>query len=222
MANHTDIIPFIRQAEGGITGHPADNASAYPSPCGNDPNYGAPIHTNKGITWQTYEGYRGAGNATCDEFLEMSDALWASIWKTRYWDTTGGGLIENQAIANTYASWAWGSGVSGAQNLMKKALKNRYGYSEWDVNTLTKQIAVLNKEARTDDTQLFNILADEREQYFRSLSDFPTFGTGWLRRLERFKTYNQRHLSRGEDNTLIYLLIGFAVLSIALYFLVLR
>ena len=222
MANHTDIIAFVRQAEGGLTGHPADNASNYPSPCGIDPNYGEPIHTNKGITWQTYEGYRGAGQADCNEFLQMSDGLWASIWKDRYWDAVKGDQIENQAIANTYATWAWGSGVGGANSLMKKALRDRYGYSALEVNTLDKRIAILNLEASKDPVQLFNLLADERELFFRSLSDFPTFGNGWLRRLERFKTHNRRHLDMEDDNTLIYLLVGFAVLLIALYFILLR
>ena len=223
VAEHTDIIPFIRQAEGGLTGNPADaNPAANPSPCGIDPNYNAPYHTNKGITWETYQGYRGAGNTDCQEFLQMSDGLWASIWKVKYWDAVKAGQIENQAIANTYASWAWGSGVGGANNLMKKALKQRYGYSESDVNTLDKRIAILNQEARQDVNQLFNLLSDERRKYFLSLTHLSVFHNGWLSRLEKFKTYNRRHLNQREDNTLIYLLIGFAVLSIATYFLVLR
>ena len=222
MADHTDIIPFIRQAEGGISGHPADTASAYPSPCGIDPKHNAPIHTNKGITWRTYESYRGASNVDCDEFLQMSDGLWASIWKAKYWDAVSASQIESQAIANMYASWAWGSGVTGANSLMKKALKRRYGYSDSDVNTLQKRIAILNQEARQDEEQLFNLLAEERADFFRSLSTFPVFGEGWLTRLEKFKTYNRRHLRSIDDNTLIYLLIGFGILSIATYFLVLR
>lgn len=222
VANHTDIIAFVRQAEGGMTGNPADSASANSSPCGIDPKYNAPIHTNKGVTWATYQGYRGAGSANCNEFLQMSDGLWASIWKNRYWDAVGADQIENQAIANVYATWAWGSGVGGANNLMRKALKDRYGYGEYDVNTLTKRINILNQESKQDANQLFTILCDEREKFFRSLSSFPAFGNGWLRRLEKFKTHNRRHLGQIDDNTLIYLLIGFAVLLIGTYLIFLR
>lgn len=222
MANHTDIIPFIRQAEGGLTGNPADaNPAANPSPCGTDPKYNAPYHTNKGVTWETYEGYRGGG-ANCQEFLAMSDGLWASIWKSKYWDKVNGDSIENQAIANTYASWAWGSGPTGAHNLMKTALKRRYGYSNNDVNSLSKRVAILNQESRVDAKQLFDLLAEERKIFFLNLTHLSMFHAGWLSRLEKFKTYNKRHLRQSDDNTLIYLLLAFGVLSIGVYFLVLR
>ena len=105
---------------------------------------------------------------------------------------------------------------------MKTALKRRYGYSSNDVSTLSKRIAILNQESRQDDRQLFDLLADERRIYFLSLTHLSMFHNGWLSRLEKFKTYNKRHLGRNDDNTLIYVLLGFGVLSIAVYFLVLR
>ena len=41
MANYRDAVNFIQEWEGGISGHPEDNASANASPCGNDPRYNA-------------------------------------------------------------------------------------------------------------------------------------------------------------------------------------
>ena len=37
---------------------------------------------------------------------------------------------------------------------------------------------------RFNDRSLINNLADRQAAYYRSLADFPTFGTGWLNRTE--------------------------------------
>ena len=105
---------------------------------------------------------------------------------------------------------------------MKTALKRRYGYSNNDVNSLSKRVAILNQESRVDAKQLFDLLAEERKIFFLNLTHLSMFHAGWLSRLEKFKTYNKRHLRQSDDNTLIYLLLAFGVLSIGVYFLVLR
>jgi lysozyme family protein len=217
MADHTDAINFIKKWEGGLTGHPADSASNNPSPCGNDPRYDAPYHTNKGVTWQTYSSAVQGGY--CEEFLVMPDSVWLFIWKTKYWDKVQGDYIENQAIANAYASWAWGSGVTGASNLMQSMLMNKYGYSLAQVSTPANRTQILNHLAREDSAELFDTMIQTREQFFRSLSSFSTFGQGWLNRLEDFRSYNLKYVG-GVDYTkrLVVGLLVFASLTIALYF----
>jgi lysozyme family protein len=219
MANHTDAVEFIKKWEGGLTGHPADSASSFPAPCGNDPRYNAPYHTNKGITWRTYTS--AVTSPSCDEFLVMPDAVWLYIWKAKYWDAVLGDAIKNQAIANAYASWAWGSGVTGANNLMISMLTSKYGYTMAQVASPYNRVIVLNElTARDGGAELFKTMIETREQFFRSLSSFSTFGNGWLNRLEEFKRYNQKYVGQqvNTSKTLIYVVLAFVVVAIALYF----
>lgn len=218
MANHADAVNFIKKWEGGLTGHPNDSASNFTAPCGNDPRYNAPYHTNKGVTWRTYS--TSVTNPTCDEFMVMPDGVWLYIWKTKYWDAVQADAIKNQAIANAYASWAWGSGVTGASNLMKSMLMNEYGYTMSQVASPYTRVIILNELADKDAAGLFDTMIKTRENYFRSLSSAPTFLTGWLNRLEDFERYNQKYLEgpKGNSKTLIYALLALALIAIVLYF----
>jgi peptidoglycan LD-endopeptidase CwlK len=216
MADYRDAVNFIQAWEGGISGHPEDNASSNPSPCGNDPRYNAPIHTNKGITWTTYTN--AVSGANCAEFLAMPQPVWLYIWEKKYFDAVGGNLISNQAIANTYASWAWGSGVGGANNLMQSVLINDYGYELSQVSSKYSRVAILNELSEKDSQELFNRLIAARESYFRSLSDFSVFGNGWLNRLRDFKKYNQKYVDNAFGGISKQIVMAVAILLIALIF----
>ena len=216
MANYQDAINFIQAWEGGISGHPEDNASSNPSPCGNDPRYGEPIHTNKGITWTTYAN--AISGANCEEFLVMPQSVWLYIWEKKYFDAVGGNLISNQAIANTYASWAWGSGVGGANNLMQSVLMNDYGYELSQVSSKYSRVAILNELSQKNSEELFNRLIEARENYFRSLSDFSVFGNGWLNRLRDFKKYNQKYVDNAFGGINRQIITAVAILLIILIF----
>jgi len=221
MANYRDAVNFIQEWEGGISGHPEDNASTYPSPCGNDPRYNTPIHTNKGITWQTFTSIYGA---SCYQFLEMPQDIWLNIYKTLYWDKIGGDGLYNQAIANVYASWAWGSGVGGADNQMRQFLMNTYGYAYTDVALPEQRILILNWQTRQDAEKLFYGLVDWRRNYLNGLSDAPTFGTGWNNRLNAFVEYNKKYITTQSNKDLNRVIIALTLLVIAVlvYFLLIK
>lgn len=219
MANHADAINFIKKWEGGLTGHPSDSASASPAPCGNDPKYNAPYHTNKGVTWATYSSSVSSPN--CAEFLAMPDAVWLYIWKTKYWDKVQGDALQNQAIANAYASWAWGSGVGGANNLMKSMLMQEYGYTFTEVASPYNRTIILNQLSQQDAAGLFDTMIVTRENFFRGLSTFNTFGSGWLNRLDDFRDYNLKYVggtSGQGTKALVVTLLVLAALLITLYF----
>ncbi len=221
MANFRDAVNFIQEWEGGISGHPEDNASNNPSPCGQDPRYGAPIHTNKGITWTTYTSIYGA---SCDQFLEMPQDIWLNIYKKLYWDKIGGDALYNQAIANIYASWAWGSGVGGANNQMRQFLMQEYGYSYTDVMLPEQRILILNWQTRQDVERLFYGLTDWRREYLLGLSDAQYFGTGWTNRLDSFIDYNKKYITTRSNNDLNRVIIALTLLIIAVlaYFIVIK
>lgn len=220
MADHRDLIAFIKKQEGGKTGDPRDSsAAANSSPCGIDARYGAPYHTNKGVTWATYSST--IPNPNCPEFLAMPDDVWGLIWKRYYWDKVGGDQIENQAVANAYASWAWGSGVGGANSLMRKMLRERYGYTDTQTATLAQRIEILNYLSRKDMAVLFENLYDTRRKFFEGLSNFNVYGNGWIRRLNEWKALNYQYIYTKDVNVLkpvLYALAALAVFLIIYYF----
>ena len=199
MANYKQFIPFIRKWEGGLTGNPSDSASADPSPCGTDDRYDAPYHTNKGVTWSTFKdnadrlGYVGS----CANFLEMPDEIWEKIYKDRFWDKIYGDDIKNQGIANAYASWAWGSGLSGSRSLMRKMLKEEYGATDNEVQSNREIADILNslgKFSEGGNQRLFDAMVRYRRQFFIDISMPGTanaqFRQGWLNRLDDFQSKN--------------------------------
>jgi lysozyme family protein len=223
MVDYQDLVPFIKKWEGGLTGDPRDtSAAANPAPCGNDPRYNRPYHTNKGVTWATYRSTIPGAN--CAEFLEMPDAVFGQIWKKHYWDKVGGNYYSNQAVANAYASWAWGSGVAGANRQMEKFLMERYGYSLTQVSQLQQRIIILNQLSADDMKGLFDNLVDFRLKFFQSLPNWNVYGNGWTRRLNAWKVHNYKYIFMNEDYTK-YILAGLAVLLLSLsvyYFVILK
>lgn len=193
MSDYKDAVNFVKAWEGGLSAHPADSASNLPSPCGTDSS-GNPYHTNKGITWATYTS--SVSNPTCEEFMSMPEDVWLKIWKERYWDRMGADKIENQGIANTVTSWAWGSGVGGARSSLRKFL-NGLGYSNSQLVTADEIVNALNAEYKRNPLDLFDGLYEHRLNFFKSLSSWPTFGSGWSNRLADYKTFNSKYI--GQD-----------------------
>jgi len=221
MADHRDVINFIQEWEGGISGHPADNASANASPCGIDPQYMEAIHTNKGVTWLTFQQFYGND---CDLFLAMPQDVWLNIFKNGYWDKVGGDAIENQGVANMYAEWAWMSGAGGAFNQMSDFLKSTYGYTSSDVSLPEKHVLILNYQTRQDPEKLFYGLTDYRRQYLLGLSDAPTFANGWINRLNAFIDYNKKYIMAGEDNdsSRVIIAVTLVIIGVLAYFILIK
>ena len=112
MVDYKNLVGFIRKSEGGLSGDNQDLASSNPSPCGKD-SKGRPYHTNKGIIWSTFKGLasKGGYEASCDNFIKMTDSVWLKVYKVGFWDAIQGDRIQNQAIANTFVEMVWSSGM---------------------------------------------------------------------------------------------------------------
>lgn len=124
-----DVASYIKLKEGGLTDNPADSASKFPTGVtytGKDGATGKTKttdkwHTNKGITWQTFKayadklGYKG----DAETFYAMPDDVWLKIYNEIYYKPFAN--LTKSPLINYYISlWAWGSGVGGAKNLLKK------------------------------------------------------------------------------------------------------
>ncbi len=185
MANSSNIRPFIQQWEGGLSRDTADDASARPAPW---PYKGLTgWHTNKGVTYATFAGSapKLGYQVTADNFFSMPGAIWDKIFKVQYWDPWSLDKMNSQAIADFIANAAWGSGLGGSFNSIAGYLKSK-GIT---VNTRLEAVQALNKLALLNETQIFTELIDWRNAFYRSLSDFPKFGNGWLNRSAALKKF---------------------------------
>ena len=184
MAQITDaLISYLQKSEGGLSRSTKDTASKYPSPYVYNGQSG--WHTNKGITYQTFESSAsGAGySVTADNFLKMPNEIWGKILKMYYWDPMYCNLYESQAIANAVVDFAWASGTGGS----KKALIKYLGKKGIKVDGAVSIAKAFNNLAKKDgELQVFNDLIDERKRFFKSLNQ-PANEKGWLNRMETLR-----------------------------------
>lgn len=180
-AESIKLAPFILQAEGGLSDSPYDSASAFPCPTEfNGRNY----HTNKGITYATWNHVFGWDNDM--RFLKMNTDDWNTIFKKYYWDKYQADNIYSQSVANVLVDWVWASGVWGIRFVQRMVGVTEDGIA--GKNTLT----AINKQNKD---VFLKRLYDRREAHFRSLAkNDPIHGApnlkGWLNRLENLKKYN--------------------------------
>ena len=168
MANHTKLIPIIKEFEGGYVNHPSDPGGA----------------TNSGVTIATFRSVYGK-DKTVKDLKNMSDEQWEYIFKSRYWDKWKGDSIEDQAIANLLVDWLWGSGIYGI-----KYPQQVLGVKP-DGIVGNKTLAAINDYPNK--FELFNKLWKRREQHFMDIvkkrPSSKVFLRGWLRRLNAFKYF---------------------------------
>lgn len=184
MANVSNIRPLIIKWEGGLSRNPADTASKNPAPWPYNGVTG--WHTNKGVTYATFlnlankVGYQ----VNPQNFFVMPDKIWDGIFKIGYWDPWNLDKMNSQAIADTLACFAWGSGVTGSFRSIQKYLATK-GIT---VNNTLEAVQAFNKLSILNEEKTFLELIDWREKFFRSLNQ-PIFLRGWLNRLEDIKQF---------------------------------
>jgi lysozyme family protein len=207
MADYKNLVPHIRKSEGGLSSNPKDSASKNPSPCGNKDGY--PIHTNKGITWATFQGLasKGGYSATCDNFIKMPDSVWYKVYKVGFWDVIQGDKIKNQAIANTFVEMIWGSGLgsvskgTGTLGWLNSFFKKNYNKNLTTISEMVSFVNKLDDEGQTP--ELFEKLNDFRATKYKNLNQ-PAFTKGWLNRLDAFYVINKPYaLSKGNKLALV-------------------
>lgn len=201
MADYTNIVSFIKSKEGGLSSAQTDTAKKNSSPCGNKNGY--PIHTNKGVTWETFSSNANLGyTASCSNFLAMPDNIWGLIYKKSYWDAIKGDQIKNQAIANSFVEMAWGSGVNGATKLLKQFFKENYNKTFNNVGQMVAFVNDLDRKGQTP--ELFEKLYDFRANKYASFSTASSNLKGWMNRLNAFYALNKPYaLSNGNITSLV-------------------
>lgn len=181
MADYKKLIPFIRQWEGGLSKAKTDFASKYPVPDGSG------YHTNKGVTWKTFEGLseKLEYDDTPELFYEMPDWLWERIWKGGFWDSIGGDQIKSQGIADYLADYSWASGPVRPGESIRLALEDLgHPGTKPYLRPITASLVVSNINV-VPATQLLTKLNYHRKYYVKNIPNSAANQVGWMNRIDK-------------------------------------
>lgn len=187
MATINNIVDFTLKWEGGLSRNTNDTASSYPSPYVYKGQTG--WHTNKGITYATFEAASkklGFEN-NADNFLTMPQNIWLKIAKSLYWDTLHLDDVKSQAIANLLFSWTWASGY-GWRNRVKNYFSSKdIDWSISDYSALPDNINSLTK--KYGEKKISDELFEQYKEFYISLNQPANIG-GWLNRLGELQDFS--------------------------------
>lgn len=188
MSFEKKLVDYILQKEGGLSRQPADNAAANPAPYTH--NGYNDWHTNMGITWKAFEsnasklGYQ----VNYQNFFFMPHSIWYKILKEVYMQGYPLERIDHlPRIKAVIITWAWGSGLGGSEKRLADYQREVMGIVDSNitrpeiVENFRKHINGMNERA------YFDSLCNRRLEDFKKMNDWPVFGNGWSKSLERFR-----------------------------------
>jgi len=154
--------PMLLRHEGGYVDHPRDPGGV----------------TNLGITLGTAKAWRldvdGDGDVDKDDVRLLTPEIAEPVYHKGYWLAARCDALP-AGVDYMIFDLAVNSGTKRAIRYLQRAA----GATE-DGLIGPKTLAAV---ARLQPVRLVERLSDIREEYYRSLPTFPTFGKGWLRRL---------------------------------------
>jgi len=165
--NFSIVQPLIDKWEGGYDNDPADPGGA----------------TNHGITHGELAEWRKTHPGGSIETLSLDEAH--QIFRENYWNKLSCDQLPLAVAAMAYNAGV-NSGVSRGAKFLQQCL-NKQGLAldvDGEIGPLTIAAAV-----NCDQTRLVNDYVATYEAFYRGISTFPRFGTGWLNRLADFKTH---------------------------------
>src|SRR5436190_14767157 len=161
MADSFDIcLAFTLREEGGYVDDPADPGGA----------------TNMGITLATYRQWSGDPGAGAAQVADLTERAARAIYHSLYWNPLRADALPAGVDLSVF-DMGVNAGIWGSARLLQRAL----GFTGEEVDGCVGP-ETLGAAAKSDPRTLVNDLAERQAAYYRSLSDFPTFGTGWLNR----------------------------------------
>lgn len=153
---------FVLVAEGGFVNNPKDPGGM----------------TNLGVTKRAWEKWVGHPVTEAD-MRALTPAMVKPFYKATYWRPINGDKLP-PAIALLVYQAAVNEGVKRAAEFLQSEVGAN---ADGDIGSLTC-VAVRNKVAAVGVAALVKIYCDAQRAYYRSLPTFPTFGTGWLARVD--------------------------------------
>lgn len=171
MASFLTFSPFLSSWEGGYSDNKNDNGK----------------QTYRGVTAATWAAYCKRKGIVMS-LRRMTQAQWADIMKTGYWDACRCSDLLSQSVANCVADFAVNAGASRSARYLQLAINEANHDSALNVDGKIgpKTIAAANA---LNPSSLYWTLRELRTEYYKNLartatSTQATFLKGWLRRVE--------------------------------------
>ena len=148
-------------SEGGYVNHPSDPGG----------------RTNLGVTQATWENWIGRKSDEA-EMRSLTPAKVKPLYKKKYWDAV---LGDELPIGIDYLTFdfAVNAGVGRSIKTLQAAVS--VAADGW-----LGPITMAAVQA-TDPVELIEQFSQTKEGFYRSLTQFPIFGTGWLNRVAKVK-----------------------------------
>ena len=154
--NFDKCMSMLLAHEGGYVNHPSDPGGM----------------TNLGVTKRTYDEYHGT-DVTEDEMKALTKTDVEPIYRRNYWDRCRCPDLPT-GVDWAVFDFAVNAGTGRAAKALQQAVEATQDGSIGPMTLMkVKQVPVEN---------IINRTAIYREQFYRSLKTFDTFGKGWLRR----------------------------------------
>ncbi len=161
----------------GLSNDPKDTGAAVCIPF---PQY----HTNKGVTFCTFKSMAqslGITPVTYERFLRLTSEEVGRFIYAFYQNVKGDKFSDE--IGLSLAEAAWGSGAGNAAKHLQRSL-----------NQLGKKVAIdggigpetIKAANSVDQKQLYDLFWADRTRFLKSLSNYSTYGKGWMNRVNSF------------------------------------
>ena len=167
--NFEKSLDLVLKSEGGFVNHPSDPGGM----------------TNLGVTKTVWEEW--VGHPVDEKIMRNLTAEYvAPMYKKKYWDSCG---CDNLAKGLDYIVFDFA--VNAGPGRAIKTLQQALGVSADGVIGQGTMGAVIASNPH----DLIDKYTQAKEAFYKSLSTFPTFGAGWLRRVAEVKVIAQSMLA---------------------------
>lgn len=161
LSNWDNAFKLMLKSEGGFVNHPSDPGGM----------------TNLGVTKATWENWIGReSNET--EMRALTPEKVEPLYKKKYWDAV---RADELPVGLDYLMFDFG--VNAGPGRAIKVMQSAVGVTPdggFGPMTLAAVQAI-------DPNELIERFSQAKEDFYRSLTTFPTFGTGWLNRVADVK-----------------------------------
>ena len=154
--NFDKCLEMLLSHEGGFVNHPDDPGGI----------------TNLGVTKKVYDEWIGR-ESTEQEMRDLTPEDVGPIYKKNYWDRVKGDLLPSGVDWCAF-DWAVNSGKSRPS----KAIQRAVGATQ-DGAIGPATIGLIMEK---DPKEIINYVYGVRQDFYKSLKTFETFGRGWTRR----------------------------------------
>ena len=158
--NFPKAFPILLKHEGGYVNHPRDPGG----------------RTNLGVTQRVWESWTGR-KASEQDMRSLTPAMVAPLYRKKYWDA-----VRAPDLPPGLDLHVFDFGVNAGPARAIRYLQMMVGANPDGKFGPATTRALSNYIDQYGTAHAIKRYAELREQYYRQLKTFPTFGKGWLRR----------------------------------------